>query len=117
MLLTSDGPAFHSTWNVPRGVWCSPPGLPGSIWTGPKVILPLACSQVMCLVRSTHAAAAAGQSWWSAAVSTSGTAARRATRPSAADAAVPAPASAGTAVAWRPVRCWRVPRSRLTLGA
>src|SRR6185437_9902353 len=76
MLLTYAGPAFHSTRNAPRGVSCPPPGLPGSIWTGPNVVLPLACSQVMCLVRSTHAVAVAGQSRRSAAVSTSGTAAR-----------------------------------------
>src|SRR6185312_14610288 len=78
MLLTYAGPAFHSTRNAPRGVSCPPPGLPGSIWTGPNVVLPLACSQVMCLVRSTHAVAVAGQWRRSAAVSTSGTAARRA---------------------------------------
>src|SRR6266702_1009340 len=78
MLLTSDGPAFHSTRNAPRGVWCLLPGLPGSIWTGPNVILPLPWSQVMCLARSTHAVAAAGQSWWSTSVSTSGAVARRA---------------------------------------
>jgi hypothetical protein len=62
MLLTSDGPAFHWTQNVPRGVSCPPPGCPGSIWIGPNVILPLLWSQVRCLVRSTHAAAVAGQS-------------------------------------------------------
>src|SRR4029077_19048375 len=78
MLLTYDGPAFHSTRNVPRGVWCWLPGLPGSLLTGPNAILPLACSQVMCLVRSPRAAAAAGQSWWSTSVSTSGIVARRA---------------------------------------
>src|ERR1700753_866799 len=57
MLLTYVGPAFHSTWNVPRGVWCTLAGLPGSMWIGPNVILPLAWSQVMCLARSTHARA------------------------------------------------------------
>src|SRR5882757_2252862 len=101
MLLTSDGPAFHSTWNVPRGVWCWLPGLPGSILTGPNVILPLAWSQVMCLVRSAHAVAAAGQSWWSTSVSTSGIVARRA---GAATLGAPSgwcrePVSAGTAFA------------------
>src|SRR5580693_4303512 len=101
MLLTYDGPAFHSTWNVPRGVWCWLPGLPGSILTGPNVILPLAWSQVMCLVRSAHAVAAAGQSWWSTSVSTSGIVARRA---GAATLGAPSgrcrgPVSAGTAFA------------------
>src|SRR5450756_2349400 len=57
---------------MPRGVACTVPGLPGSIRSGPKLTLPPACSQVMCLVRSTHAAAAAGQSLRSNAVSTSG---------------------------------------------
>src|SRR5580693_6268214 len=106
MLLTYDGPAFHSTWNVPRGVWCWLPGLPGSILTGPNVILPLAWSHVMCRARSTHAAAAAGQAWWSTAVSTSGIVARWAGAATLGEAGLtgaagawPRPVSAGTAFA------------------
>jgi len=58
---------------VPVGVACGPdPGSPDSILTGPKLTLPSDCSQVRCRARSTQAVAAAGQSWWSSAVSTSG---------------------------------------------
>src|SRR5689334_3845966 len=101
MLLTYAGPAFHSTRNAPRGVSCPPPGLPGSIWTGPNVVLPLACSQVMCLVRSTHAVAVTGQWRRSAAVSTSGTAARRA---------------GGAALVSRGAPAALAPRGKLTAG-
>src|SRR3984885_8690617 len=101
MLLTYDGPAFHWTWNVPRGVWCTLAGLPGSMWIGPNVILPWAWSQVMCLARSTQARAAAGQSWWSTPVSTSGIVARRAGAAplGALPGWCPRPVSAGTAFA------------------
>src|SRR5215469_4214962 len=73
MLLMKPGPAFQETWNLPRGVACTLPGGPGSARTGPKMTLPADWSQVMCLVRSTHAVAAAGQDRRSAAVSVSGT--------------------------------------------
>src|SRR6202021_2313809 len=69
MLLTTFGPPFHSTVNAPRGVACADPGGPGSIRTGPKATSPFDCSQVRCLDRSTHAAAAGGHELWSWAVS------------------------------------------------
>src|SRR5215472_15862976 len=72
MLLMKPGPAFQETWNVPRGVACALPGGPGSARTGPKMRLPADWSQVMCLIRSTQAVAAAGQDRRSAAVSVSG---------------------------------------------
>src|SRR5215472_6293708 len=72
MLLMKPGPAFQETWNLPRGVACTLPGGPGSARTGPKMTLPADWSQVMCLVRSTHAVAAAGQDRRSAAVSVNG---------------------------------------------
>src|ERR1700678_1537952 len=71
MLLTAFRPPFHSPVNVPRGVAFAVPGGPGSIRTGPKVTLPSDCSQVRCLDRSTHAAAARGHERWSRAVSAS----------------------------------------------
>src|SRR6185437_15932386 len=100
MLLTYDGPAFHWTWNVPRGVGCLPPGWPGSIWTGPKVTLPPPCSHVTCRARSTQAAAAGGQARRSAAVSTSGTAG-----PRAAAAARAAPLALVPRARGRPAPC------------
>src|SRR3984957_15513506 len=73
MSLTKPGPPFHWTWKVPAGVACGPdPGLPGSIRTGPKLTLPSDCSQVRRRVRSTQAAAAAGQSVRAPAVTPSG---------------------------------------------
>src|ERR1700728_3209201 len=69
MLLMTFGPPFHITVNVPRGVAFAVPGGPGSMRTGPKVTLPSDCSQVRCLDRSTHAAAAGGHALWSPVVS------------------------------------------------
>src|ERR1700722_12221156 len=65
MLLTTFGPPFHITANVPRGVACAVPGGPGSMRTGPNATMPSDCSQVRCLDRSTHAAAAGGHALWS----------------------------------------------------
>src|SRR5882672_5569366 len=98
MSLTKLAPAFHPTWNAPRGVWCAVPGRPGSIRTGPKVTRRPDCSQVRRLARSTHAVAAAGQSRRSAAVSVSGAAARP---PGAARAARLADAAAAAELAAR----------------
>src|ERR1700722_19596336 len=98
MSLTKLAPAFHPTWNVPRGVWCAVPGRPGSMGTGPKVTRRPDCSQVRCLARSTHAVAAAGPSWRSAAVSVNGAAARP---PGAACAARLADAAAAAELAAR----------------
>src|ERR1700722_8812985 len=69
MLLTTFGPPFHSTVNVPRGVAFADPAGPGSMRTGPKVTVPSDCSQVRCLDRSTQAAAAGGHALSSRAVS------------------------------------------------
>ena len=44
-------PAFHETWEAPRGVAWALPGGPGSARTGPKVTRPADWSQVRCLGR------------------------------------------------------------------
>src|ERR1700722_6013870 len=69
MLLTTFGPPFQSTVKVPRGVAFADPAGPGSMRTGPKVTVPSDCSQVRCLARSTHAAAADGHALSSRVVS------------------------------------------------